>query len=160
MKLNNNIETKTFPEDWKVKTYSAKAGEIKRDWWLVDATNHTPGRLSAKLAMILQGKNKPVYTPSMDTGDFVIVVNVDKMRVTGRKLDQKIYYRHTGYSGGQKETLMRDMMEKYPERVLSHAVKGMLPKNRLSSAQLTKLKIFSGPEHTHAAQQPRVLEIK
>ena len=143
-----------------MKTYSAKAGEIKRDWWLVDATDQTLGRLSAKLAMILQGKNKPVYTPHIDTGDFVVVVNVDKMRVTGRKLDQKIYYRHTGYAGGQRATLMRDMMNDHPERVLTHAVKGMLPKNRLSSTQLKKLKIFSGPEHTHAAQQPRVLEIK
>jgi len=143
-----------------VKTYSAKAGEIKRDWWLVDATDQTLGRLSAKLAMILQGKNKPVYTPHIDTGDFVVVVNVDRMRITGRKLDQKIYYRHTGYAGGQKATLMRDMMENHPERVLAHAVKGMLPKNRLSTTQLKKLKIFSGPEHTHAAQQPRVLEIK
>jgi large subunit ribosomal protein L13 len=143
-----------------MKTYSAKAGEIKRDWWLVDATDQTLGRLSSKLAMILQGKNKPVYTPHIDTGDFIVVVNVDKMRITGRKLDQKVYYRHTGYSGGQKSTLMRDMMQKHPDRVLTHAVKGMLPKNRLSSAQLKKLKIFSGPEHTHAAQQPRVLEIK
>jgi large subunit ribosomal protein L13 len=143
-----------------VKTYSAKAGEIKRDWWLVDATDQTLGRLSAKLAMILQGKNKPVYTPHIDTGDFVVVVNVEKMRITGRKLDQKIYYRHTGYAGGQRAVAMRDLMSKHPERVLSHAVKGMLPKNRLSSAQLKKLKIFSGPEHTHAAQQPRVLEIK
>ncbi|MCK5131858.1 MAG: 50S ribosomal protein L13 [Candidatus Sabulitectum sp.] len=143
-----------------MKTYSAKAGEIKRDWWLVDAADQTLGRLSAKLAMILQGKNKPVYTPHIDTGDFVVVVNVDKMRITGRKLDQKIYYRHTGYAGGQRATLMRDMMNDHPERVLAHAVKGMLPKNRLSSTQLKKLKIFSGPEHTHAAQQPRVLEIK
>jgi large subunit ribosomal protein L13 len=143
-----------------VKTYSAKAGEIKRDWWLVDATDQTLGRLSAKLAMILQGKNKPVYTPHIDTGDFVVVVNVEKMRITGRKLDQKIYFRHTGYAGGQRATSMRDMMNDHPERVLTHAVKGMLPKNRLSSAQLKKLKIFSGPEHTHAAQQPRVLEIK
>jgi len=143
-----------------LKTYSAKAGEIKRDWWVVDASDQTLGRLSAKLAMILQGKNKPVYTPHMDTGDFVVVVNVDKMRITGRKLDQKVYYRHTGYAGGQKATTMRDMMDKHPERVLTHAVKGMLPKNRLSRAQLKKLKIFSGPEHTHAAQQPRVLEIK
>ncbi len=143
-----------------MKTYSAKAGEIKRDWWLVDATDQTLGRLSAKLAMILQGKNKPVYTPNMDTGDFIVVVNVEKMRITGRKLDQKIYYRHTGYAGGQRATKMRDMMNDNPERVLTHAVKGMLPKNKLSSAQLKKLKIFSGPEHTHAAQQPRVLEIK
>jgi len=143
-----------------VKTYSAKAGEIKRDWWVVDASDQTLGRLSAKLAMILQGKNKPVYTPHLDTGDFVVVVNVDKMRITGRKLDQKVYYRHTGYAGGQKATTMRDMMDKHPERVLTHAVKGMLPKNRLSRAQIKKLKIFSGPEHTHAAQQPRVLEIK
>lgn len=143
-----------------MKTYSAKAGEIKRDWWVVDASDQTLGRLSAKLAMILQGKNKPVYTPHMDTGDFVVVVNVDKMRITGRKLEQKVYYRHSGYTGGQKATIMGDMMEKNPERVLTHAVKGMLPKNRLSRVQLKKLKIFSGPEHTHAAQQPRVLEIK
>jgi large subunit ribosomal protein L13 len=140
-----------------LRTYSAKAGEIERKWWLVDASEQTLGRLSARLAVILQGKNKPVYTAHVDTGDFVVVINVDKIRITGRKLEQKEYFRHSGYPGGQKTTLMRDMFEKYPDRVLMHAVKGMMPKNKLGRAQLKKLKIYAGAEHPHEAQQPEVL---
>ncbi len=141
-----------------MKTYSARAGEIQRNWWLVNADGLTLGRLSTKLAMLLQGKNKPVYTPHIDTGDFVVVVNADKLHVSGNKLDQKSYYRHSGYPGGQKSVLMRDMMADHPDRVLRHAVQGMLPKNRLGRAQLKKLKIYSGIEHPHEAQQPQVLE--
>jgi len=154
-----NIEEKiAFFGGSTLKTYSAKAGEIQRNWWLVDADGLTLGRLSTKLAMLLQGKNKPVYTPHMDTGDFVVVVNADKLNITGRKLDQKRYHRHTGFPGGQKSVLMRDLMNRYPDRVLRHAVQGMLPKNRLGRAQLRKLKIYSGSEHPHGAQQPQVLE--
>jgi len=138
-------------------TYSAKAGEIERKWWLVDASDQTLGRLASRLATILQGKNKPVYTAHVDTGDFVVVVNVDKLRISGRKLDQKQYFRHSGYPGGQKSVLMREMFEKYPDRVLLHAVKGMMPKNRLGRAQLRKLKIYTGSEHPHEAQQPELL---
>jgi large subunit ribosomal protein L13 len=138
-------------------TYSAKAGEIERKWWLVDASDQTLGRLASRLATILQGKNKPVYTAHVDTGDFVVVVNVDKPRISGRKLDQKQYFRHSGYPGGQKSVLMREMFEKYPDRVLLHAVKGMMPKNRLGRAQLRKLKIYTGSEHPHEAQQPELL---
>ncbi len=141
-----------------MKTYSAKAGEIQRNWWLVNADGLTLGRLSTKLAMLLQGKNKPVYTPHIDTGDFVVVVNADKLHVSGNKLEQKYYYRHSGFPGGQKAVLMRDMMNRHPDRVLRHAVQGMLPKNRLGRAQIKKLKIYAGVEHPHEAQQPQVLE--
>lgn len=141
-----------------MKTYSARAGEIQRNWWLVNADGLTLGRLSTKLAMLLQGKNKPVYTPHIDTGDFVVVVNADKLHVTGNKLEQKRYYRHSGYPGGQKSVLMRDLLANHPERVLRHAVAGMMPKNRLGRAQIKKLKIYSGIEHPHEAQQPQVLE--
>jgi len=132
-------------------------GEIERKWWLVDASDHTLGRLAARIATILQGKNKPVYTAHIDTGDFIVVVNVDKINISGRKLDQKVYYRHSGYPGGQKSVLMKDMFEKHPERVLMHAVKGMMPHNRLGRAQLKKLKIYTGAEHPHEAQQPQIL---
>jgi large subunit ribosomal protein L13 len=141
-----------------LKTYSAKAGEIQRNWWLVNADGLTLGRLSTKLAMLLQGKNKPVYTPHIDTGDFVVVVNAHKLSVSGNKLEQKVYYRHSGFPGGQKAVLMRDLMSNHPDRVLRHAVRGMLPKNRLGRAQLKKLKIYAGVEHPHEAQQPQVLE--
>lgn len=141
-----------------MKTYSARAGEIQRNWWLVDAEGLTLGRLSAKLAMLLQGKNKPVYTPHIDTGDFVVVVNADKLHVSGNKLEQKVYFRHTGFPGGQKTVIMRDLMARHPDRVLRHAVRGMLPKNRLGRAQLKKLKIYPGVQHPHEAQQPQVLE--
>jgi len=142
-----------------VKTYSAKAGEIERKWWHVDATGHSPGRLASRIAVILQGKNKPQYTANIDTGDFVVVTNVEKMNFTGRKLEQKEYGRHTGYPGGRRTTTMKEMLEKHPDRILRKAVKGMLPKNRLARQQLKKLKIFAGNEHTHEAQQPQDLEI-
>lgn len=140
-----------------MRTYSAKVGEIERKWWLVDAADYTLGRLAARIATILQGKNKPVYTAHIDTGDFIVVVNVDKINISGRKLEQKVYYRHSGYPGGQKSVLMKDMLEKHPERVLMHAVKGMMPHNRLGRAQLKKLKIYAGAEHPHEAQQPQIL---
>lgn len=142
-----------------MKTYSAKAGEIERKWWHVDATGHSPGRLASRIAVILQGKNKPQYTANIDTGDFVVVTNVEKMNFTGRKLEQKEYGRHTGYPGGRRTTTMKEMLEKHPDRILRKAVKGMLPKNRLARQQLKKLKIFAGNEHTHEAQQPQDLEI-
>jgi large subunit ribosomal protein L13 len=143
----------------KVKTYSAKTGEIERNWWHIDATGYSPGRLATRIAVILQGKNKPVYTAHIDTGDFVVVTNVEKMNFTGRKLDQKEYGRHTGYPGGRKTTTMKEMLQKHPDRILRKAVQGMMPKNRMARQQINKLKIFSGNEHTHAAQNPQVLEV-
>ena len=142
-----------------MKTYSAKTGEIKREWWHVDATGHSPGRLASRIAVILQGKNKPVYTPNIDTGDFVVVTNVKKMRFTGKKLDQKEYGRHTGYPGGRRTLKMKEMLEKHPDRILRKAVRGMLPKNRLARKQIKKLKIFTGDEHAHEAQNPKDLKI-
>lgn len=143
----------------EVKTYSAKVGEIERKWWHVDATGHSPGRLASRIAVILQGKDKPVYTPHVDTGDFVIVTNVEKMSFTGRKLDQKEYGRHTGYPGGRKTTMMKELLQKHPDRILRKAVRGMLPKNRLARMQIRKLKIFAGGEHPHEAQNPQNLEL-
>jgi len=142
-----------------VRTFSAKSGEIERKWWVVDATGHSPGRLAARIAMILQGKNKPVYTRHIDTGDFVVVTNVEKMQFTGRKLAQKEYFRHTGYPGGQRSTTMQEMLDRHPDRILQHAVKGMLPRNRLARVQLKKLKIYAGNEHPHQAQNPAVLDL-
>ena len=142
-----------------MKTYSAKTGEIERKWWLVDAAGHSPGRLASTIAMILQGKNKPVYTPHIDTGDFIIVTNVEKMRFTGRKLKQKEYHRHTGYPGGRRVTRMKELLDKHPDRILRKAVRGMLPKNRLARKQIRKLKIYVGNEHPHEAQEPKNLEI-
>ena len=142
-----------------MRTYSAKAGEIERKWWVVDATGHSPGRLASRIAMILQGKNKPVYTAHIDTGDFVVVTNVEKMNFTGRKLEQKQYFRHTGYPGGERYRSLKEMLAKYPDRILRHAVKGMLPKNRIARVQLKKLKIYAGEEHPHEAQTPAVLEL-
>jgi len=143
-----------------VKTYSAGKGEIERKWWLVDASGQTLGRLSTKIALILQGKNKPVYTPHIDTGDFVIVTNVEKLNFSGNKIEQKQYIRHTGYPGGQRSLSLKEMLEKYPDRVLRHAVRGMLPKNRLARQQLNKLKIYIGEEHPHDAQCPEALELQ
>ena len=142
-----------------MRTFSAKSGEIERKWWVVDATGHSPGRLAARIAMILQGKNKPVYTRHIDTGDFVVVTNVEKMQFTGRKLAQKEYFRHTGYPGGQRSTTMQEMLDRHPDRILQHAVKGMLPRNRLARVQLKKLKIYAGNEHPHQAQNPAVLDL-
>ena len=141
-------------------TYTVKASEIERKWYVVDATDHTLGRLSAEIAKILRGKHKPIYTPHLDTGDFVIVINADKIKVTGNKLDQKLYRHHTGYVGNLKETTLREMQAKKPEYVITHAVKGMLPKKALGAAMLKKLKVVAGPDHNHAAQKPEVLEIK
>jgi large subunit ribosomal protein L13 len=141
-----------------MKTYTAKPGEIERQWYLVDAEAKTLGRLATQIADVLRGKGKPAYTPHIDTGDFVIVVNAEKVHVTGQKLDQKIYYRHSGYPGGLHERTLREQLERRPEEVLRKAVKGMLPKNKLASAQLRKLKIYAGPDHPHAAQNPEPLQ--
>jgi large subunit ribosomal protein L13 len=137
-----------------MKTYSAKPGEIERHWYLVDAEAKTLGRLATQIAEVLRGKGKPAYTPHVDTGDFVIVVNAEKVHVTGQKLDQKLYYKHSGYPGGLHSRTLREQLERRPEEVLRKAVRGMLPKNRLASAQLRKLKIYAGPDHPHAAQNP------
>jgi large subunit ribosomal protein L13 len=140
-------------------TYTAKPGEIKRDWYVVDAEGQTLGRLSTRIADALRGKGKPVYTPHVDTGDFVIVVNAEKIRVTGKKLDDKMVRWHTGYPGGLKERTLREQLQRRPTEVIRRSVKGMLPKNRLAAAQLTKLKVYAGPEHPHIAQQPKPLEL-
>jgi large subunit ribosomal protein L13 len=141
-----------------MKTYSAKPGEITREWYLVDAEGKTLGRLATQIADTLRGKRKPQFTPHVDTGDFVIVVNAEKIQVTGNKLDQKRYYRHSGYPGGLRSRTLREQLERRPTEVLRVAVKGMLPKNRLARQQITKLKIYAGPEHPHEAQNPKPLE--
>lgn len=141
------------------KTYSAKAEEVERTWYVVDAEGKTLGRLATEVARILRGKHKPIYTPHVDTGDFVIIVNADKIRVTGKRLDQKMYYRHSGYMGGLKETSLRTMLNKHPERVLQLAVKGMMPKNPLGRKMYRKLKVYAAPDHPHAAQNPQPLEL-
>lgn len=140
------------------KTYSAKAEEIEHTWYVVDAEGKTLGRLATEVARILRGKHKPIYTPHVDTGDFVIIVNAEKIHVTGKRLDQKMYYRHSGYMGGLKETSLRTMLDKHPERVLQLAVKGMMPKNRLGRKMYKKLKVYAAPDHPHAAQKPLPLE--
>ena len=139
------------------KTYVTKAGDIEREWIVLDASGQTLGRLATRIATMLRGKHKPLYAPNLDTGDFVVVVNSGKIAVTGNRLDDKLYRRHTGYPGGLKETTLRRMLEKHPERVIWFAVKGMLPKNKLGRQMLKKLKIYAGAEHPHAAQQPRTL---
>ena len=138
----------------------ASPSRIERKWYVVDATGHTLGRLASEIASILRGKNKPTFTPHIDTGDYVIVVNADKIQVTGKKLDQKVYYNHSDYVGGMKETTLREKMAKKPEDVIYLAVKGMLPKGPLGRSMITKLHIYAGPEHNHQAQKPEVLEIK
>ena len=143
-----------------MRTYNAKPGEVERRWYVVDADGQTLGRLATRIADTLRGKDKPQYTPHVDTGDFVIVVNAEKVAVTGAKLDQKRYYRHSGYPGGLKSRTLRDQLERRPTEVLRIAVRGMLPKNRLARQQLTKLKIYAGPEHPHTAQNPRPLELE
>lgn len=137
-----------------MKSYMAKKDEVPRRWFLVDAQGQTLGRLASRIAMVLRGKNKPQFTPFLDTGDFVVVVNAEGVKLTGKKLDQKIYYRHSGYMGGLKETTARQLLKKKPEEILRHAVRGMLPKNSLGRHQLKKLKIYAGAEHPHQAQQP------
>jgi large subunit ribosomal protein L13 len=139
------------------KTWNAKPGEIAREWYVVDAEGQTLGRLATRIADTLRGKNKPQYTPHVDTGDFVVVVNCEKIQVTGQKLDKKIYYRHSGFPGGLRERTLREQLERRPTEVLRKAVKGMLPRNSLGRAQLTKLKIYAGAEHPHEAQAPKPL---
>jgi len=138
-----------------MKTYSAKKGEITREWYVVDAEGQILGRLATQIADRLRGKGKPGYTPHVDTGDFVVVVNADKIAVTGTKLDSKMYYRHSGYPGGLKQRSLREQLERRPTEVIRKAVKGMLPKNKLANQQITKLKIYAGPEHPHDAQEPK-----
>ena len=133
---------------------------IERKWYVVDATGYTLGRLASEVAKVLRGKNKPIFTPHMDCGDYVIVVNAEKIKVTGKKMDQKIYYNHSDYVGGMRETTLREMMAKKPEKVIELAVKGMLPKGPLGRSMITKLHVYAGPEHEQAAQKPEVLEIK
>ncbi|MBQ9489009.1 MAG: 50S ribosomal protein L13 [Lachnospiraceae bacterium] len=140
-----------------MKTFMASPATIDRKWYVVDATNMTLGRLASEVAKVLRGKNKPIFTPFIDTGDYVIVVNAEKIKVTGKKLDQKIYYRHSDYVGGMKETTLREPLAKKPESVVEMAVKGMLPKGPLGRQMYTKLFVYAGPEHKHAAQKPEVL---
>jgi len=142
-----------------VKTYTVREGDIKREWYVVDAQGKTLGRLASEIAKILRGKHKPIYVPHLDCGDYVIVVNAEKVQVTGKKLDQKFYYRHSGYPGGLKSINLRDQLQKHPTRVLKAAVRGMLPKNRLGRAMIKKLKLYAGSSHPHQAQQPKVLEL-
>ena len=140
-----------------MKTFVASASAIERKWYVVDAQGYTLGRLSSEIAKVLRGKNKAIFTPHLDTGDYVIVINADKVHVTGKKLDQKIYYKHSDYVGGMKETTLREMLAKKPEKVVELAVKGMLPKGPLGRSMLTKLHVYAGPEQPHAAQKPEVL---
>ena len=140
-----------------MKTYMANPDKIERKWYVVDATDKTLGRLTSEIAKVLRGKNKPVYTPHIDTGDYVIVVNAEKIAVTGKKLDQKIYYNHSDYVGGMKETTLREMMDKKPEKVIELAVKGMLPKGPLGRQMYKKLFVYAGPDHKHEAQKPEAL---
>ena len=140
-----------------MKSYMASPATIERKWYVVDATGYTLGRLSSEIAKVLRGKNKPTYTPHIDTGDYVIVINAEHIKVTGKKLDKKIYYNHSDYVGGMKETTLKEMLAKKPERVIELAVKGMLPKGPLGREMITKLHVYAGAEHDHAAQKPEVL---
>lgn len=140
-----------------MKTFMASPATIERKWYVVDAEGKTLGRLTSEIASVLRGKHKPIFTPHMDTGDYVIVVNAEKVKVTGKKLSQKIYYHHSGYVGGMKETTLKEMLAKKPERVVELAVKGMLPKGPLGRQMYKKLFVYAGPEHKHAAQKPEVL---
>jgi large subunit ribosomal protein L13 len=142
-----------------VKTRTVRKEDIKREWYVVDAEGKTLGRLASEIARILRGKHKPIYAPHLDCGDYVIVVNAEKVQTTGKKLDQKFYYRHSGYPGGLKSISLRDQLQKHPTRVLESAVRGMLPKNRLGRAMVKKLKVYAGSSHPHQAQQPKVLEL-
>jgi len=141
-------------------TYTVKASEIEKKWYVVDATDKNLGRLASEIAKVLSGKNKPIYTPHLDTGDYVIVINAEKVKFTGKKLDQKLYRRHSNHPGGLKETTLRVMMEKKPEDVIKLAIKGMLPKKALGGQMLKKLRVYAGENHGHEAQRPEILEIK
>ena len=142
-----------------MKTFSAKAEQVEKKWYIVDAQGKTLGRLASEIAKVLRGKHKPIYTPHIDCGDYVIVINAEKVWVTGNKLLQKRYYRHSGYPGGLKEITLRDQLQKFPNRVIESAVKGMLPKNRLGRQIYKKLKVYAGTTHPHAAQKPEMLEL-
>ena len=141
-----------------MKTFMASPSTIEKKWYVVDATGYTLGRLASEVAKVLRGKNKPTYTPHIDTGDYVIVVNSDKVKVTGKKLDQKVYYSHSGFIGGMRETTLREMLAKDSTEVIEHAVRGMLPKGPLGREMFTKLHVYAGPEHNHAAQKPEELK--
>jgi len=142
-----------------VKTYVTKPDEVQREWFVVDASGKTLGRLATEVARILRGKHKPTYSPMIDAGDYVIVVNAEKVRVTGRKMTQKFYYRHSGYPGGFKQISLGDMLARHPTRVIEYAVRGMLPKNALGRRMFKKLKVYAGPDHPHQAQNPKPLEL-
>ena len=142
-----------------MKTYTPKTEEIQRRWWVVDANGKVLGRLASEIAQVLRGKHKPMFTPHLDTGDYVVVVNADKVRLTGNKAENKAYFRHSGYMGGEKFVPFKEMLSKHPDRVIDLAVKGMLPKNNLGRLMRRKLKVYAGPEHPHEAQQPEQLEI-
>lgn len=143
----------------RIKTYTPKPEDIQREWYVVDAKDKTLGRLASQIAVILRGKHKPIFSPHVDVGDFVVVINADKIRVTGRKLDEKMYYRHSGYPGGLTEITLRKQLATHPDRVIQSAVRGMLPKNKLGRAMIKKMKIYAGPNHPHEAQQPKVLDL-
>lgn len=143
-----------------IRTYTPRESEIERRWYIVDAEGQTLGRLATQIATVLRGKHKPMYTPHMDVGDYVIVVNAEKIHVTGGKREKKLYYRHSGYPGGFRQTVFKDMIEKHPERVIEKAVKGMVPRTNLGTQQLRKLKVYAGPSHPHVAQQPTTLEVR
>ncbi len=140
-----------------MNSFMANPAKVERKWYVVDAAGYTLGRLASEVAKVLRGKNKPVFTPHVDTGDYVVIVNAEKIKVTGKKLDQKIYYHHSEYVGGMKETTLREMLDKKPEKVIEHAVKGMLPQGPLGRQMFTKLHVYAGPEHPHAAQKPEAL---
>lgn len=142
-----------------MKSFMANPSKVERKWYVVDAEGKTLGRLASEVANVLRGKKKPIYTPHIDTGDYVIVVNAEKVKTTGKKLDQKKYYHHSEYVGGMKETTLKEMMKKKPEYVITHAVKGMLPKGPLGRQMLKKLHVYAGPEHKHEAQKPEAMEI-
>lgn len=141
-----------------MRTISAREQDVQRDWYVIDAQGQTLGRLASRVATLLRGKHKPIYTPHVDCGDYVIVVNAEKIHVTGQKMTQKKYFRHSGYPGGLKEVTLRDQLQKFPDRVIEKAVQGMLPKNRLGRRMFKKLKIYAGPDHPHQAQQPKSLD--
>ncbi len=143
-----------------MNSYMASPDTVERKWYVVDATGYTLGRLASEVALVLRGKNKPIYTPNVDCGDYVIIVNADKIKTTGKKLDKKVYFSHSHYIGGWKEVPLREMLDKHPERVIQNAVKGMLPKGALGKKMYSKLFVYAGPDHPHAAQKPEVLELK
>jgi large subunit ribosomal protein L13 len=157
----SNISIYTQGGLFKMRTtHITKTADVVKKWYVVDATDHTLGRLSSEIAHILRGKHKPTYSTHIDTGDYIIVLNADKIKVTGKKIDQKIYRKHSGWTGGLKETTLKVMMEKKPEEVIYHSVKGMLPKNNLGRQMFKKLHVYTGSEHEHEAQKPELLEIK